>query len=161
MARLESTPSPSADANADGDGDALAAACERAYATLRASLGGELWDEDAGRVAHARTLVMAGRGELAHAVLESGGLACAIERMHMLHADDDWDGAIAVGRAAAARFPASACGLRNSVAGMLSALGRHAEALAELEQNIAAEPEVAAWRELRELVVARLAEDAA
>lgn len=139
--------------------DPMLAAAERAYAVFAASLAGELWHDDAGRIAHARTLIMLGRDAEAHAVLDAGGPGCAIERMHRLHAADDWEGAIAVGRAAAERFPAEAVGFRNSTASMLSGLGRHAEALALIDANAAAEPDNAAWPELRALLLERMHDD--
>lgn len=152
---------PEAPASAPSpDRGAWLAAAARARATLRASLPDELWDEDAGRVAHARTLAMLGLAADADRHLSEGDLAATVERMHLLHAADDWEAAIAVGLTAIPRFPAHACGLRNSVASMLSGLGRHADALALLDENLRVEPAVPLWAELAALVRERLAEEA-
>jgi len=137
----------------------LLAATRRAFETLRLSLSDAVWRDDAARVAHARTLALIGDVGHADDVLARGELASAIARVHLHATRGDLEAAIAVGREAIIRFPERAPGLRNSVASMLSALGRHGEALALIDDNLAAEPTVEAWRELRALLLERMADD--
>jgi len=138
--------------------DPLLDAARRALATLRASLSAALWDDEAGRVAHARTLVMLGREADATAHLAAGGLPSAIALVYLADARGDVEAAIAHALAAAARFPERAAGFRSSAASMLSACGRHAEALALVRTNLAAEPEVEAWHELEAHLLELLAD---
>ncbi|MCC6622373.1 MAG: hypothetical protein IT385_14010 [Deltaproteobacteria bacterium] len=139
--------------------DPLLEATRRAFETLRASLSDALWDDEAARIAHARTLALVGRLDEATVTLARGGLPSAIALVHLLGAHGELEAAIAQGRRAIERFPAHAPGFRNSVASMLSALDRHADALALIEDNLAEEPGVEAWHELRALLVERLQGD--
>ena len=133
---------------------ALVSSARRAFETLAASLDPSRWDDDAGRVAHARTLVMIGRRDLAHAALADGGVQCAIMRMHLCHDEDDLEAAVAIGHDAILRFPSHALGLRNSTASMLAALDRHDEALALIRDNVTAAPDEPVWRELEAMLAA-------
>lgn len=123
------------------------AAARRARDTLRGALG-DLWDDDLGRVAHARTLTMLGLRDDALEALIGGGPSSAAEQMHLAWGAGDAEAAVRAGTQAIAAFPAHAVGFRNSVASLLFGLGRVDESLALLEANALAEPNNAAWPQL-------------